>query len=149
MVRKTVVKNIKKLRKEYNLTQQQLAEKIGVGRSTIALVESGRTNPTEHFLHSISRELGIRLEWIKTSQGKMHKDDRQIVKECIDIIGDFKNAETAFLKVLAEHFQTKESFDYDFYSSLIQLQKSYQTENRNTKGYISILLKKTFSDYIE
>ncbi|RCW41990.1 MULTISPECIES: helix-turn-helix transcriptional regulator [unclassified Halanaerobium] len=149
MDRKTVVKNIKKLRKEYNLTQQQLAEKIGVGRSTIALVESGRTNPTEHLLHSISRELGVRLEWLKTAQGKIYKDNKQIVRECIDIIGDFEKAEEAFLKVMAEHFQTEESFDYDFYYSLIQLQKSYQNEDRNTKGYISILLKKTFSDYIE
>ncbi|MGM0603038.1 MAG: helix-turn-helix transcriptional regulator [Bacillota bacterium] len=149
MDRKTVVKNIKKIRKEYNLTQQQLAEKIGVGRSTIALVESGRTNPTEHFLHSISRELGIRLEWLKTSQGEMFKDDEQIVQECINIIGDYKKAEKAFLNVLIEYFQTENCSDSDFYSSLIKLQNIYQTEDRDTKGYISVLLKKTFSDYIE
>lgn len=149
MDRKIVVKNIKKIRKEYKLTQQQLAQKIGVGRSTVALVESGRTNPTKHFLHSISRELGIRLEWLKTSEGKMLKEDEEIIKESINIIGDYRRAEKAFLDVFAEYFRENNSEDADFYYSLIQLQKAFNNVDRNTKGYISVLLKKTFPDYID
>ena len=38
--------NIKKTRKEKNLTQQNLADLIGVSRNTICSIENGQFNPT-------------------------------------------------------------------------------------------------------
>ncbi|MFA9559705.1 helix-turn-helix transcriptional regulator [Evansella sp. AB-rgal1] len=38
--------NVKIARMQVNLTQQQLAEKIGVTRQTISLIEKGKYNPT-------------------------------------------------------------------------------------------------------
>jgi len=38
--------NVKIARIQANLTQQQLAEKIGVTRQTISLIEKGKYNPT-------------------------------------------------------------------------------------------------------
>ncbi|MFC7319796.1 helix-turn-helix transcriptional regulator [Halobacillus campisalis] len=38
--------NVKIARVQVNLTQQQLAEKIGVTRQTISLIEKGKYNPT-------------------------------------------------------------------------------------------------------
>lgn len=38
--------NIKKARKEKNLTQQNLADLIGVSRNTICSIENGQFNPT-------------------------------------------------------------------------------------------------------
>ena len=44
---KTKVKsNIKELREEYNLSQQELADKIGVSRQTIYYLEKGSYNPS-------------------------------------------------------------------------------------------------------
>jgi putative transcriptional regulator len=37
---------VKKARLQVDLTQQQLAEKIGVTRQTISLIEKGKYNPT-------------------------------------------------------------------------------------------------------
>ena len=37
---------VKLARVEYDLTQQQLAEKVGVTRQTISLIEKGSYNPT-------------------------------------------------------------------------------------------------------
>lgn len=37
---------VKLARVEYDLTQQQLAEKVGVTRQTISLIEKGKYNPT-------------------------------------------------------------------------------------------------------
>ncbi len=38
--------NIKDVRKEKNLTQQNLADLIGVSRNTISSIENGQFNPT-------------------------------------------------------------------------------------------------------
>lgn len=38
--------NIKEARKERNLTQQNLADLIGVSRNTICSIENGQFNPT-------------------------------------------------------------------------------------------------------
>ena len=38
--------NIKEVRKEKNLTQQNLADLIGVSRNTICSIENGQFNPT-------------------------------------------------------------------------------------------------------
>lgn len=38
--------NIKEARKEKNLTQQNLADLIGVSRNTICSIENGQFNPT-------------------------------------------------------------------------------------------------------
>lgn len=42
---KAICKNLKKFRKGCNLSQQQVAESIGIDRSTYAYYESGRTIP--------------------------------------------------------------------------------------------------------
>jgi putative transcriptional regulator len=41
-----VKNNLKVARIQVNLTQQQLAEKVGVTRQTISLIEKGKYNPT-------------------------------------------------------------------------------------------------------
>lgn len=38
-------KRLKELRKEYNITQQELSNKLGIVRTAIANYETGRTNP--------------------------------------------------------------------------------------------------------
>ena len=38
--------NLKKVRAEANLSQQQLADMVGVSRNTISSIETGQFNPT-------------------------------------------------------------------------------------------------------
>jgi putative transcriptional regulator len=48
---------IKELRAKYNLTQEQLANKIGVRRETILFIESGKYNPSLKLAFQISKVL--------------------------------------------------------------------------------------------
>jgi len=41
-----MINNVKIARVQMDLTQQQLAEKVGVTRQTISLIEKGQYNPT-------------------------------------------------------------------------------------------------------
>lgn len=64
---------IKKIRKELDLTQQKLADKLGVKRNTIAMYEMGKTTPSDQTLKSISREFNVNEEWLRTGTGEMFK----------------------------------------------------------------------------
>lgn len=53
--------NMKFLRKELALSQEQLSERSGVPRSTIASLERGEGNPTLQVLMGVSRGLGVTI----------------------------------------------------------------------------------------
>lgn len=53
---------MKERRRALNLTQGELAEKAGVTRQTIGLIESGEFNPSLNLCRSICRVLGVTLD---------------------------------------------------------------------------------------
>lgn len=55
---------LKELRSEKNLSQNQLAQRIGVNKSTIALYESGERLPSISMLISLSRTLGVTTDFL-------------------------------------------------------------------------------------
>ena len=64
--------NIKKIREELGLTQQKFAEKIGIKQNSVALIESNKRNISLQALLAISREFGVRLEWLETGEGEKY-----------------------------------------------------------------------------
>ena len=53
---------IKEYRAKYNLTQAELAEKVGVRRETILFLEKGKYNPSLKLAHKISLVLRVSIE---------------------------------------------------------------------------------------
>lgn len=62
---------IKKIRKSFDLTQQQFAERIGVKRNTVATYEMGRSIPSDSALSLICREFNVNETWLRTGEGEM------------------------------------------------------------------------------
>ena len=58
---KALGKKIKRLRKEKGLTQEQLAEKIGVSRAYMGYVEQGRNTASLEVLEKVSKVLKVPL----------------------------------------------------------------------------------------
>ena len=54
---------LKILRKTRGLTQQQLADKLGIQRATISNYEIGRRSPHLKELEKIANELGVTMEY--------------------------------------------------------------------------------------
>jgi transcriptional regulator with XRE-family HTH domain len=52
---------IKALRERRGLTQEQLAEKAGVGRSHLARLETGKQDPTLSTLEKIATALNVKV----------------------------------------------------------------------------------------
>ena len=55
------IEQIIKARKEQNMTQAELARKVGTQKSNISRLESGNYNPSLDFLAKVSAALGKRL----------------------------------------------------------------------------------------
>lgn len=53
--------NIKKYRLEADLTQELLAEKVGIHPTYVGKLEGGKSNPSTKMLFKISRALDIKL----------------------------------------------------------------------------------------
>lgn len=62
---------IKKLRKELDLTQQELGKRIGIKPNSISLIESGNRNASEQVILSICREFNVSEAWLRTGEGEM------------------------------------------------------------------------------
>jgi putative transcriptional regulator len=53
---------IKELRARYNLTQEDLAKKVGVRRETIVFLEQGKYNPSLQLAHDVAKVLKSKIE---------------------------------------------------------------------------------------
>lgn len=53
---------LKELRSQYELTQEQLAAKVGVSRQTIISIETGRYNPSLVLGFKLAREFNCTIE---------------------------------------------------------------------------------------
>jgi transcriptional regulator with XRE-family HTH domain len=61
MTPKQIGRRIQALRKARSLTRQELAEKAGISRESVRLLEAGRFDPTLGMLTKLSRALGVKL----------------------------------------------------------------------------------------
>ena len=57
----SIIKQLIQSRSELNLTQKELADKIGIKQSNISRLESGNYNPTLDFLKKVAIGLGKEL----------------------------------------------------------------------------------------
>ncbi len=53
---------IRELRARLGLTQEELANKVGVRRETIVFLEAGKYNPSLKLAHDIAKTLGEKID---------------------------------------------------------------------------------------
>lgn len=66
---------IREIRKQKGITQQQLAEKIGVSLSVISRYESGTITPPSERLAKLAEVLGVSVEELNQSSGQPREDE--------------------------------------------------------------------------
>lgn len=96
---------IKKIRKEFDLTQQKFAERIGVKQNTVAQYEMGRNIPIDTVISLICREFNVNEDWLRDGIGEMflptdrNTDIAKLTKQLLNEEDDsFKNR---FISMLA------------------------------------------------
>lgn len=69
---------IKELRKTLGLSGEKFGAKLGVTRTAISLLESGKNNLSEQMISSICLAYNVNEDWLRTGEGDMFnqpKDD--------------------------------------------------------------------------
>ena len=64
---------IKQIRIAAGLSQVSMAQKIGVGQSTLAQMETGRRSVAERYIILLASAFNVNADWIKTGKGTMYK----------------------------------------------------------------------------
>ena len=59
------------MRKSLGLTQQEFADRLNIGRGTLANYEVGRNEPIDAVIALICREFDVNEYWLRTGEGNM------------------------------------------------------------------------------
>ncbi|MDC9588359.1 XRE family transcriptional regulator [Xenorhabdus sp. XENO-10] len=76
-------KRIAMARQALNLTQEELAQRVGVVRRQIAAYEGGESKPRNKVLNNLSAALGASIEWL--AQGDGESPDLSNIKKTVTI----------------------------------------------------------------
>lgn len=94
----TLNERVKLLRKTLDLTMEKFGEKIGVKKSAISLIESGKNSLTEQMIKAICREFDVNEEWLRNGEGSMFVE-RTRDEEIAKFIGTIQSVEDySFMK---------------------------------------------------
>lgn len=75
---------IKVIRQSLGLTQDEFASRIGISRSALSLLESGKNNPSERTVMLICREFGVNLDYLLHGAGPMFAPKEATALDRID-----------------------------------------------------------------
>ena len=62
---------IKMIRKALNMTQEQLAQRLGIGKAALSMIETGKTRLSSRNRNILVQELNVNPEWLETGKGEM------------------------------------------------------------------------------
>lgn len=86
-------KRISQIRKMSGLNQQSFAEKIGLTKNFVSLMETGNRVPSDRTISDICREFNINESWLRTGEGEMVKPVNRDA-EIASFMGDVMRGES-------------------------------------------------------
>ena len=70
---------IREVREHFGLSMEKFGSRIGIGKASISLLESGKNNPSVQTITLICREFGVNERWLRTGEGEMFEQTRASV----------------------------------------------------------------------
>ena len=105
--------NIKKIREDKNLTQQQIAELIHMHRSNYSKIESGQREISVDALNKVARYFGMTIDQIVNFDGavpqKITVEDKTLMEQ-IKMIQELEPEEKNMVFKMVDTFLTKKKF---------------------------------------
>ena len=62
---------VKLIRKQLGMTQEQLAQRLGIGKAALSMIETGKAGLSSRNRNILVQELNVNPEWLETGTGKM------------------------------------------------------------------------------
>lgn len=85
---------IKQVRQSEGLTQAEFAEKIGLSRNFVAMIEIGQRDPSDRTVRDICRVFNVNEAWLRTGEGEMHTPKTRS-EELAEIFADVQISDDA------------------------------------------------------
>ena len=70
---------IRELRRHLNMTMEEFGARIGLTKSAVSFIESGRHGARDQTVFAICREFGVNEHWLRTGEGEMFEQTRETV----------------------------------------------------------------------
>ena len=67
----TVGERIRLMRKQLNMTQEQLAQRLGIGKAALSMIETGKARLSARNKNILVQDFNVNPDWIDTGEGKM------------------------------------------------------------------------------
>lgn len=108
------------VRKDNKMTQDQFAERIGLSKNYVWMIEKGDRLPSDRTIKDICREFGVSEEWLRTGTGDPYKEvDKDFGAICAEIGANDENAKNALLKYAELTPEDKKLF-WDFVEKFLK-----------------------------
>ena len=66
---------VKMIRKQLGMTQEQLAQRLGIGKAALSMIETGKAGLSARNRNILVQELNVNPEWLETGEGEMFNAD--------------------------------------------------------------------------
>ena len=96
---------IAEVRKAAGLSQAEMADRLGLSRNFISLMENGNRIPSDRTVADICREFGVNRVWLETGVGVpfQPKDKREELKAVFaDVLSGRQSDKNAFIEAVAQ-----------------------------------------------
>lgn len=92
---------IKQIRQLANMTQLQFAEKIGLSRNYVAMIEIGQREPSDRTISDICRIFDIQEDWLRYGLEPM-RAERSKEEEIAEMVGSALRGSSDFKKAVVQ-----------------------------------------------
>lgn len=109
MVKKEFGRNLKRLRREHQLTQEQLAELVGIHSRQISKIETGEHFPTAANLENICKALNIKVHELFSYESNLQTTNNDLLKTIEELSKDQSTYE--FFQLVIKALYNNEDID--------------------------------------
>lgn len=93
---------IRKVREHFGLSMEKFGSRIGIGKASISLLESGKNNPSVQTITLICREFGVNEQWLRTGEGEMLEQTRASVLDRLSTEYDLSREQRSVIEAFLD-----------------------------------------------
>lgn len=111
---------VKIIRKNAELTMEKFGEKLGVTKTAVSLIESGKNALTDQMAKLICREFNVNYFWLRDGTGEIYMEEPETIVD--ELAEEYKLTEIG--KALVKFYVNLEPEQRDLFEA--ELQKAFQ-----------------------
>lgn len=105
---------VKEIREALELNQEAFGEKIGLVKSGVSNIESGRRSVNDRIIKLICQKFYVNEEWLRTGEGKIFKTEDDLYEALINAMDEIDDTDKKiileYLRLPREHKEVFKSF---------------------------------------